>query len=475
MAYLTQAVQSREYPVPLVAGERALLRVFVTAGQAATEGIPLVRARFYLADQETHVVDIPGKSLPIPTAVDESSLSESANTEIPGHVIQPGLETVVEVDPNGTLDASLGVARRIPETGRLAVDVQAMPLLDLTLIPFIWTETQDASIVELVEAIAADPESHHMLWEARTLLPVNGLAVAKHEPVQTSTNNVFQLLHEVTAIRAVEGASGHYMGMLNRPVTYAAGIAIRPGRSSVSVPISEIVAHELGHNLSLPHAPCGGARDPDPGYPYPDGSTGAWGYDFRNGGRLMPPSTPDLMSYCGPPDGISDYNFTNALRYRLFDEGVSAAAAPVATKSLLLWGRNRRRHHSFLGTGFRGQRAARAPRLRRRIPGGRTHLRWWPTLLAQLHNARGGRRRRQFQLCLRPAGATRMGGESGENHPYRPRRIGHVGRGQRRSNDDPAQSAHGTGTRFPARPAACEPRCCGRGRASRRAGVGSAV
>ena len=38
MAYLTQAVQSRKFPVPLVAGEKALLRVFVTAKQATTEG-----------------------------------------------------------------------------------------------------------------------------------------------------------------------------------------------------------------------------------------------------------------------------------------------------------------------------------------------------------------------------------------------------------------------------------------------------
>ncbi|MDE2751723.1 MAG: Ig-like domain-containing protein, partial [Gemmatimonadota bacterium] len=120
-AYLTQAVQSREFPVPLVAGERALLRVFPTARQTTNAGIPLVRARFYVGGQETHVVDIPGKSDPIPPEVDEGSLSRSANAEIPARVIQPGLEMVIEVDPDGTLDPGLGVARRIPETGRLPV------------------------------------------------------------------------------------------------------------------------------------------------------------------------------------------------------------------------------------------------------------------------------------------------------------------------------------------------------------------
>ena len=39
-AYLIQAVQSREWPVPLVAGEEALLRVFVTAPRPTTATIP---------------------------------------------------------------------------------------------------------------------------------------------------------------------------------------------------------------------------------------------------------------------------------------------------------------------------------------------------------------------------------------------------------------------------------------------------
>ena len=45
MAYLTQAVQSREYPVPLVAGEKALLRVFVTAARHTTAGIPSMKSK----------------------------------------------------------------------------------------------------------------------------------------------------------------------------------------------------------------------------------------------------------------------------------------------------------------------------------------------------------------------------------------------------------------------------------------------
>ena len=336
-AYLTQAVQSREFPVPLVAGEKALLRVFPTATRSTSQRLPAVRARFFVNGQETYVENIPGKSTAIPTVVDESSLSRSLNSEIPVGVIRPGLEMIVEVDPQGTLDSGLGVATRIPATGRLAVDVRAMPVFDLTLIPFIWTQTRDSSIVNVVGAMAADPEGHELFSDTRALLPIGDWVVRAHDPVLSSSNSGYTVLFETRAIWAMEGGTGHYMGMMSWPVTgNLQGVAFRPGRASFSIPRNSTIAHELGHNLSLRHAPCGGPAGPDPSYPYADGSIGAWGYDFRSGGSLVPRSTPDLMTYCGPPDGISDYHFTNALRFRLFDEG--APAAGVAAKSLLIWG-----------------------------------------------------------------------------------------------------------------------------------------
>ena len=340
-AYLVQAVQSREFPVPLVGGKEALLRVFVTAGQATGAGMPPVRARFYHDGRETHVAQIPGTSTPIPTAVVEGSLSRSANARIPGHVVQPGLEMVIEVDPAGTLDPELGVAKRIPETGRLAVDVREMPPFDLTLVPYVWSATRDSSIVELSRAMAEDPRAHEMFGDLH-LLPIGEMRVTAHEPVLSSSNSAFDLLRQTAAIRAMEGGTGHYMGLMGRPITGAGGVAYRPGRSNFSFPRPGIIAHELGHNLDLRHAPCGGAGGPDPSFPSPDGSIGAWGYDFRDGGRPVHPSTPDLMSYCGPPDWISDYHFTNALRFRLDRaDSVTLRAPPLASptgRSLLLWG-----------------------------------------------------------------------------------------------------------------------------------------
>ena len=336
-AYLTQAVQSLKFPVPLVAGERSLLRVFPTAERSTFAGIPPVRARFFIDGRETHVQDIPGQSAPIPVEVEEGRLSASANAEIPGWVVQPGLEMMMEIDPEGTLDPALGVARRIPATGRLAVEVTAMPPLDLTLIPFVWTETGDSSIVDVVGAMAADPENHERLALTLALLPIGDLAVTAHEPVLSSSNNAFTLLSQTQMIRTVEGGHGHYQGLMMPPVTAAGGVAQRPGWSSFSQPYPDVIAHELGHNFNLQHAPCGNPALVDPSFPYADGSIGAWGYDFGSG--LVPPSIPDLMSYCGPPDGISDYHFTRALRFRSRETASATAADRLPpTRALLLWG-----------------------------------------------------------------------------------------------------------------------------------------
>ncbi len=336
-AYLTQAVQSREYPVPLLAGEEALLRVFVTAAQPGSALVPPVRATFYREGAQVHVADIPGKSVAIPTSVVEGDFRTSSNARIPAEVLQPGLEMVIEIDPGGMLDPGLGVVARIPESGRLAVDVRAMPVLNLTLIPLLWSEQPQRRVVDLVGEMAADPGGHRLLSATRSLLPVTGLAVTEHAPVTTSTNNSSRLLGELRAIRTMEGGSGHYMGIMAR-FEEQGGRAYRPGRISVSVPNPTTMAHELGHNMNLQHAACGGADNPDPSFPYGGGRIGAWGFDSRQGGALMSPGLFDLMSYCSPR-WISDYHFANALAFRLRDEADdSASAGPAPVRSMLLWG-----------------------------------------------------------------------------------------------------------------------------------------
>ena len=334
-AYLTQAVQSREFPVPLVAGRPALLRVFVTSEQPTTEGLPEVRATFYVDDTEVHVAEVAAVTRTIPTEVDEGNLTRSVNADIPEAVIQPGLEMVIEIDPDGTLDASLGVPRRIPATGRMAVDVVDLPDFQLTLVPFLYEAEPDSSILEITAGMASDPEGHEMLAETGKFLPIGEWDVELHIPVLSSTTNGFQIRNETEMIRLMEGRPGYWLSMQG-PVRYGLlGVAYGIGSwTSFSQPLPLTVAHELGHNMNLYHAPCGGAGGPDPLYPHPYGVTGSWGYDRENK-RLISPYTPDLMSYCGG-QWIGDYHVANALRHRVSVE-VPAEFAPK-TRSVVVWG-----------------------------------------------------------------------------------------------------------------------------------------
>ena len=332
-AYLTQAAQSITHPVPLVAGKAALLRVFIPAPPGMDVSMPSVQASFYQGNQTIHEVEIPQGATSLLSGIEESDLTYSANAEIPGSVVMPGVEMVVEIDPDRNPESATGVARRIPESGRQPLNVRQVPPLNLTLVPFLWVESPHLGLLTDTEGLT---EEDDLFWQTRNLLPVAEFDLTVREHVWTSTDPFigysYEILMETKAIRVMDGSSNHYMGIIRA----GGGQAELPGTSSVSVLDAEIIAHELGHNFSLFHSPCGGAFGPDPNYPYNDGSIGSWGYDFRSG-MLVSPTTADLMTYC-EPQWISDYGFTKAIVYRESEPRLFAAALPAGGKGLLVWG-----------------------------------------------------------------------------------------------------------------------------------------
>ena len=88
-------------------------------------------------------------------------------------------------------------------------------------------------------------------------------------------------------------------------------------------------AHEIGHNLSLRHAPydCLGEdniTNVDPDFPYSDGRFGAnRGWVISENRFMQPTDGYDVMAYCRPRF-VSDYHYNKAFDYRI--ESVSGLA-----------------------------------------------------------------------------------------------------------------------------------------------------
>ena len=368
-AYLIQATQSLVGQVPLVADRQALLRVFGT-GDNTNSYHAGATATFYIGDEEVHVAEL-SALVGLPGRIDESSLDRSFNAMIPASVIQPGLEMVVEIDPDGDLPAKDGSELRLPETGRTELDVRRLPPMDVTLVPVAFgseaSKPDDETVAALVQDMAGD-DSRGTLRPARALLPMADLNVTAREPyiswADTLENGGIELLDEIRLLRHIEvGATDvYYHGVFAHPATRFpwdwgfGGIAYIDAFAGLSLShlggvyrglrFAHTLAHELGHNLSLRHTPCGGAAGADPQYPYTEAFTGIWGVDFTTGGefgRLLSPARyRDFMSYC-EPEWTSDYSFMKALEHRLElpppPTTASTDGRASAGRTLLLWGR----------------------------------------------------------------------------------------------------------------------------------------
>ncbi len=334
-AHLSQATQSLDGAVPLIAGRPALARVFATADRA-NDFRPSARATLLLNGREIYAVDIGFNSTRGLAERSSGQLEQWHHTVIPAAALRPGVEMTVRLDPDSI------IPRNALDDVRLRLDVREMPPLELTIVPIVTGSSRDNDVLNWIQG-ADDPPIEFM----RAVLPVGELDLSIREPLTIasppdalSLDNWNNVLRDVELLRTTEGGSGYWYGVVSRAGDRGiAGIAYVDGRASIGIADARVFAHEVGHNMSLRHSPCGRPQQVDPDYPYPDGNIGVHGYDPR-ADTLVDPSTPDLMSYC-LPQWISDYSFNKALHYRMEAETDAHADAPqgrVLDDRLLLWG-----------------------------------------------------------------------------------------------------------------------------------------
>ena len=344
MVYLTQSVQTPSRRVRLVANRDALLRAFVTAEEPRGYFEPDVLAVFTDPEgDEVHRVVMTRDDNQIPAEAREGDVESSYNAVIPAEAIIPGVRMFVEVDPEGDLPLTAESQSRFPDTGSDSLRVVEVPPLQLTLVPVLQLAAPDTSILAWVRGVSAESPQAGLLKHS---FPFAEFSVRPHEAFYTSldittTAGQVALFGELQALRTAEGGIGHYYGVA-ADLGSVGGRGQLPGWISIGVPSPYTLTHEIGHNVSLRHAPCGNPPGVNPAYPYLDGSIGVWGYDFRDGSVVSPDRSEDIMTYCRTRPWISDYHYRSVMNHRAPLAADIAGARMVAANQpsdmLVLWG-----------------------------------------------------------------------------------------------------------------------------------------
>ncbi len=340
---LTQSVQSYTDTIPLVSGRDALLRVFVRADQPNTVA-PNVRVRLYNganpAPVEEWTIPAPGPSVPV--AISEGTLASSWNLLVPGALLLPDARILADVDPGNGFGESDETDNTFPLSGTAKpLAVRAANPLSLRFVSVVVQGSAGGVTPANVDDFTAMMRKVFPLRTVNVDVRSQPFTSAAPALQSGSSGEWGQVLSEVNALRTADGWAGYYYGVVHTNYNSGiAGIGYVPGRAAIGwdrLPSGDgIMAHEFGHNLSLSHAPCGGVSNPDPAFPRPDGSTGAYGLDLGTM-TLKPPTAKDLMGYCGGTQWISEYHYLRAFNYR--SGNPQAMRAGALAEGLLVWGR----------------------------------------------------------------------------------------------------------------------------------------
>jgi hypothetical protein len=324
---VTQATQNLGNTVPILTGRAARAEVFIKAINYSS--LPILRLRATVNNTDLGYVDWSAPSVTTgTTAVTYAGL-------IPNSWLQKGLQISAEIDPLNTQAESLENNNRYPSTSGLAFTVETVPDLEITWLPIIHNgivpATTPTALFEYIE-----PTKRMMpvvKVNARVRIPM----VFNGDLSIQSENS--RLLAEFSAIQIADGSDRYYHGLLPpyKPNLWG-GVAFgyRRAISQAYTPYNTVVAHELGHNWGLPHAPCGNPAGIDPYYPYTTGSIGVSGYDLTTNTALDPATQKDVMTYCSPK-WISDYNYIKVLQRRLTEPKIQDAVS-LASPQLLITG-----------------------------------------------------------------------------------------------------------------------------------------
>lgn len=301
----------------LVANKPAVLRVYVTADRTGLSSVRLDGEAFS-GGASLGKLTFTGPASP-PVTSSPATLGQQYLADVPAAMIQPGLEVRLFADADDAVAESDEANNR----RTLNPSVGEANVFELTAVPVVHqgqtasTPNVEPIMTQVWPMSKVNTQTRAPYTYSGTLLATDGAAWA-------------DLLGEIAQLRQIDASRRQYYGWVR--VGYGGGIA---GIGYIGQPAAtgrqdslSTFAHEKGHNLGRPHAPCGGAASPDPNYPYAGGGIGSWGFNAVSRALINPGSGyKDLMSYCGP-EWVSDYNYGKVQTFMETQPDVIAGTAP---------------------------------------------------------------------------------------------------------------------------------------------------
>jgi hypothetical protein len=304
-------------------GQETWVRAYVTsttAGRAA----PVVRLTGFSGATQLGELTMTGPAtLPqlaagsAPPNAQRYDIAQTFRAQLPANWVNSGLRVRVEVDPGNAAGVATSQDATPTVGSATRMEIVVVPLVSGSNSPTMPSAAQLLSELARALPIARD----QITVTVRAPYTLNGVTDG------VDTGSEWQnALSELDELRAREGPNKVYYGMV-RPMVNAgiAGIGyvngVRdnfPNMSSLGWDSSRsswtrTMIHELGHNFSREHAPCGNVANADPSYPYSGGAMGTAPLFNSETDVILAPGAGstqyDVMGYCSGA-WFSDYNLS---------------------------------------------------------------------------------------------------------------------------------------------------------------------
>jgi hypothetical protein len=325
--YFNQAVpaldssQKENERIGVIAGRPGIARAFVTANSGAA---PLPEVRLFWRDENgaSGSYELTGPSASL-TTYDELQEDESFNVTLPAEFFVPGRSFYVAIDPDNNVPEIFEFNNNFPEESDgdyQPLNAAVLAVHQVTFIPMALNN----GVTQI------SPEQGEDLYlDTRKLAPIADYDIQVRAQPYTYNNNApgagwFDLLNKLEQLRMLDNSDRYYHAVSDVAITPGGilGLANLEAKAAVSVRQARVIAHEFGHNLSLPHAPCGlpviNPQRPllgtNPNYPYEGGTVNIHGYDIVTG-QIYAPALTDFMGYCNFT-WVSDWSFNKMMDYR---------------------------------------------------------------------------------------------------------------------------------------------------------------